>query len=109
MVAVEHIRVRTARPFTEVVSRIEAETGLFDAAAVQARVLIGNPLTAARMTTRQIGAGLYAPLSLLIYADESGTVLEYDRPSSLFAQFHDAGVDEVARELDEKMAALVAP
>ncbi len=35
-VAVEHIRVHTTRPFAEVVRSIEAETGIFDAAAVQA-------------------------------------------------------------------------
>lgn len=153
VVAVEHIRIHTARPFAEVVRGIEAETGMFDAAAVQARVeakapasevlaaiaamagrsglmrflaldhgavlrasgrpalavrfLIGHPLTAARMTALGIGSGLYAPLSLLVAADERGTVLEYDRPSTLFEQFGDPGIDEVARELDEKMAALV--
>ncbi len=36
VVAVEHIRVHTARPFAEVVRWIEAETGVFDAAALQA-------------------------------------------------------------------------
>jgi hypothetical protein len=154
IVAVEHIRIHTARPFAEVVHSIEAETGVFDVAAVQARLeakappgevlgdiaamagrsglmrfvafdhgailraqgksalavrfLIGHALTAARMTALGIGSGLYAPLSLLVAADERGTALEYDRPSTLFGQFEDPGIDEVARELDEKMAALVA-
>jgi hypothetical protein len=149
ILAVEHIRVHTARPFAEVVRSIEAETGVFDAAAVQAnappsemlgaiaamagrsglmrfltldhgailraqgkpalavRFFIGHPLTAARMTALGIGSGLYAPLSLLVAADERGTALEYDRPSTLFGQFEDPGIDEVARELDAKMAALV--
>jgi hypothetical protein len=151
-VAVEHIRVHTTRPFAEVVRSIEAETGVFDAAAVQrlqakappgellaaiaamagrsglmrflaldhgailrsqgkpalaVRFLIGHALTAARMTALGIGSGLYAPLSLLVAEDEAGTVLEYDRPTTLFGQFDDAGIDEVARELDEKMAVLV--
>jgi hypothetical protein len=60
------------------------------------------------MTALGIGSGLYAPLSLLVAADEGGTTLEYDRPSTLLGQFEDPGIDEVARELDEKMAALVA-
>jgi len=34
------------------------------------RFLIGHPLTASRMTKLQIGSGLYAPLSLLVAADE---------------------------------------
>ncbi len=154
LIEVEHLRVSTARPFSEVVRRLEAETGMFDAAAIQARIqakaapgavieaiaamagrsgfmrfaaldhgailrlqgraaeavrfLIGEPLTASRMTSLRIGSGLYAPLSLLVAADErGGTRLEYDRPSTLFAQFDDPGVAQVGRELDEKFAALV--
>jgi len=154
LVPVEHLEVWTAKPFAEVVRRLEAETGFFDAAAIQARVqakappgavfeaiaamagrsgfmrfaaldhgailrlqgrsaeavrfLVGDPLTASRMTSLRIGSGLYAPLSLLVAADErGGTRLEYDRPSSLLNQFDEPGVAQVARELDEKSAALV--
>src|SRR4051812_38352317 len=153
MIEVEHLRVNTARPFAEVVARIEAETGFFDGGAVQRlveaksapgkvlgaisamaggsglmrfaaldhgailraqgksalamRFLIGHPLTAARMTARAIGSGLYAPLSLLVTGEERSTLIEYDRPSTLFAQFDDSGIAAVARELDEKVAALV--
>jgi uncharacterized protein (DUF302 family) len=72
------------------------------------RFLIGHPLTASRMTQLRICSALYAPLSLLVAADErGGTLLEYDRPSTLLGQFADPGVSEVARELDEKLAALV--
>ncbi len=153
-VEVEHLRVSTARPFSEVVRRLEAETGMFDAAAIQARIqakalpravieaiaamagrsglmrfaaldhgailrlqgrsaeavrfLIGHPLTASRMTLLRIGSALYVPLSLLVAADERGGMrLEYDRPSTLLGQFDDPGVTQVARELDEKFAALV--
>lgn len=35
------------------------------------------------------------------------TRLEYDQPSSLFAQFHDERIAAVAATLDEKMGALV--
>src|SRR5262249_35069576 len=153
-VEIEHVQVWTARSFTEVLRRLEAETGIFDPAAVQARIaakaprsavieaiasmagpsgfmrfialdhgailrlqgkptdavrfLIGDPLTASRMTKLTIGSGLYAPLSLLVAADErGGTRLEYDQPSMLFGQFEDPGVTDVARELDSKFAALI--
>jgi len=72
------------------------------------RFVIGHPLISVRMTKRVIGSGLYTPLSLLVAGDErGGTLLEYDRPSTLLKQFDDAGVTEVALELDEKMAALI--
>jgi uncharacterized protein (DUF302 family) len=154
LVQIEHLQVWTARPFAEVVRGIEAETGVYDGATIQAgiaakappssvieaigamagrsglmrfsaldhgailrlqgkpteavRFLIGNPLTASRMTMLRIGSALYAPLSLLVIADKrGGTSLEYDRPSTLFSQFDDPGVAEVAQELDDKMAALI--
>ena len=154
LVPVKHLEVWTAKPFAEVVRRLEAETGIFDAGAIQARIqakappstvieaiaamagrsgfmrfaaldhgailrlqgrsaeavryLIGHPLTGSRVTSLRIGSGFYAPLSLLVAADErGGTRLEYDRPSTLLSQFDDPGVAQVARELDEKFAALV--
>jgi uncharacterized protein (DUF302 family) len=62
---------------------------------------IGNPLTASMMTRHQLAAGLYAPLRVVLYEDqEGGSVFEYDRPSSLFGQFGDRQVNEVARGLD---------
>jgi uncharacterized protein (DUF302 family) len=62
---------------------------------------IGNPLTASRMTRQQLAAGLYAPLRVVLYEDqEGGSVFEYDRPSSLFGQFGDQQVNDVAHGLD---------
>jgi uncharacterized protein (DUF302 family) len=62
---------------------------------------IGNPLTASKMTRHQLAAGLYAPLRVVLYEDqEGGSVFEYDRPSSLFGQFGDQQVNEVAHGLD---------
>jgi uncharacterized protein (DUF302 family) len=154
LVQVEHLRVWTATPFAEVVRRLEANTGVFDGAAIQARIeakapptavieaivamtgrsgfmrfaafdhgailrargepteavrfLIGDPLTASRMTKLRIGAALYVPLSLLVAADkQGGTCLEYDRPSTVLTQFKDPGVTQVARELDDKFEALI--
>jgi uncharacterized protein (DUF302 family) len=73
------------------------------------RYVIGHPLIAARMMRRDIGSGLYAPLSLLVAGDPNGdTHLEYDRPSTLFKQFEDDIIAKVALELDEKLAALIS-
>jgi uncharacterized protein (DUF302 family) len=71
--------------------------------------VVGNPLIALQMTRHDLAAGLYAPLRLLVYEDRAGkTCLEYDRPSSLFGQFHDDRIDAVASKLDRKMEELVA-
>lgn len=72
------------------------------------RFVIGNPTIAVRMTSRRISSALYAPLSLLIAgAERGGTYIEYDRPSTLFAQFDDAEIAGVASELDQKLDALI--
>jgi uncharacterized protein (DUF302 family) len=69
---------------------------------------IGNVLSAVQMTSHNFGAGLYAPLRVAVYEDGNGTTFEYDRPSTLFAQFRDPRIDEVAHSLDDRLAALIA-
>jgi uncharacterized protein (DUF302 family) len=67
--------------------------------------LLGNPLLAVEMTRHAIGAGLYAPLRVLIYEDEEGkTCVEYDRASSLFGQFGDERVDRLDRKVEDLTA-----
>src|SRR6266436_589393 len=59
--------------------------------------LLGNPLIAIEMTRHDVRAGLYAPLRVLVYENDEGkTCVEYDRPTSLFGQFGNAKVTEVA-------------
>jgi uncharacterized protein (DUF302 family) len=71
--------------------------------------VVGNPLFAVRMTQHDIRASLYAPLRVLLYANEEGkTCLEYDKPSSLFGQFGNAEITAVATMLDRKLEELVA-
>ena len=71
--------------------------------------VIGNPLFAVEMTRHAIGAGLYAPLRVLIYEAEDGrTCIEYDRPSSLFGQFGDERASLMATALDQKLEGLAA-
>ena len=69
---------------------------------------IGNPLTAERMTRHALAAGLYAPLRVMLYEDESGkAIFEYDLPSSLFGQFDDERITRVGRELDAELEAVL--
>ena len=54
---------------------------------------LGNVLAAAQMTKLNFGAALYAPLRLNIYENaRGGTTFEYDKPSTQFGQFHNAGM-----------------
>ncbi|MGO4684755.1 DUF302 domain-containing protein [Hyphomicrobium sp. 2TAF46] len=70
---------------------------------------IGNPITASKMTRHNLGAALYAPLRVALFETEAGDVVfEYDRPSTLFGQFEDETINDVARYLDRELeAALV--
>jgi uncharacterized protein (DUF302 family) len=62
---------------------------------------IGNPHTASKMTRHRVAAGLYAPLRVMLYEDETGgSIFEYDKPSSFFGQYGDERVTEVGRYLD---------
>lgn len=72
--------------------------------------VIGNVLISTQMTKHQLSAGLYAPLRIMLYENDSGTAtFEYDRPSDLFGQFNDERVTSVARHLDQQIYdALVA-
>ena len=66
---------------------------------------IGNPLTATRMSRRQLPAALYAPLRVVLYENAARTAtFEYDEPSSLFGQYGDEQVAAVGRELDAELA-----
>jgi uncharacterized protein (DUF302 family) len=65
---------------------------------------IGNAHTATKMTRHKLGAALYAPLRLVMYENAAGgTTFEYDKPSSLFAQYDDEKVAAVGRDLDEEL------
>ncbi len=71
--------------------------------------VVGNPLYAIQMTQHAIGAGLYAPLRVLLYEDDEGKAcVEYDRPSSLVGQFGDDRIAEIASSLDQKLEDLAA-
>jgi uncharacterized protein (DUF302 family) len=69
---------------------------------------IGNPVTASKMTRRQLPAALYAPLRVVLFEDERGRgIFEYDKPSSFFGQYGDEHVTEVGRYLDATLEAVL--
>ena len=71
--------------------------------------LLGNPLFALQMTQHDVRASLYAPLRVLLYENEDGkTCVEYDKASSLFGQYSNAKITDVATMLDRKLEQLVA-
>lgn len=66
--------------------------------------VIGNPLIAIQMTVQDIRTALYAPLRMIVYESEDHIVFaEYDLPSTLFGQFSNINVLEVAKGLDIKL------
>ncbi|HEV3121417.1 MAG TPA: DUF302 domain-containing protein [Isosphaeraceae bacterium] len=81
---------------------------LFGVKKLAVQYVVGHPLIAIQMTRHNVAAGLYAPLRVLIYENVQGkTCLEYDKPSSLFGQFHNQAIDAVAATLDQKLEDLV--
>jgi uncharacterized protein (DUF302 family) len=65
---------------------------------------IGNVLSAVEMTNVNPAAGLYAPLRVVVYANEQGgTTMEYDKPTSMFGQFKSAEIDAMAQSLDQRL------
>jgi hypothetical protein len=69
---------------------------------------IGNPKMLLRMIENNPGAGLYIPVHLLVYEKPNGkVVVEYDLPSSSFAQFNNSEIllDSIA--LENKLIELV--
>ncbi|MEM5430296.1 DUF302 domain-containing protein [Cupriavidus oxalaticus] len=72
------------------------------------RYHVGNPRIALQMTSLDIRAGLYAPLSLLVYETEPGVVkVDFDQPSTLFGQFGNPAVTAIGLALDRKLAIVI--
>jgi uncharacterized protein (DUF302 family) len=86
-----------------------AALNMVDARRKAKQYLIGNPLTAIKMSQHDIRAALYAPLRVLVYEKKAGqTVVEYDQPSSLFGQFGREDVTNVALGLDSGLEKVIA-
>jgi uncharacterized protein (DUF302 family) len=72
------------------------------------RYLVGNPLVARRVLSADPAAALYAPFGVAVFADHvGGAHVSYDHPSSLFASLGSKEIDEIGRELDDKIGQAV--
>lgn len=74
-----------------------------------ASYLMGNPTIAERMFRHHPGVMLYAPLRVVLYAQNphGPTTLSVDQPSSHFSSFGIPEITKIGIELDHKLAALL--
>jgi uncharacterized protein (DUF302 family) len=71
------------------------------------RFVIGNPLIMREMAKHVPDAGSYAPVTVLVDERADGVHLSYDRMASLLAPYNNSEALKVARDLDEKVEALI--
>src|ERR1700726_5363073 len=72
------------------------------------RLVIGNPLIMREMVKHVPDAGSYAPVTIPIDKRPDGVHLSYDRMTSFLAPYENAAALKVARDLDEKVEALLS-
>ena len=71
--------------------------------------LVGNHTVVERMFRHEPGVLLHAPLRSFLWAPDGGpTTLAVDQPSTVFAGYPHPEITAVGRELDAKLAALLA-
>jgi uncharacterized protein (DUF302 family) len=120
----DRVTVASDKSFEEVTSAVKslvAKNGMMVMAEVnQGKMLsmtglslkatlfvVGNPTVGKRLFEQDHGVGLYVPLRVFVYADESGkTFVSYDRPSALLRQFQNEKIGMVAQMLDQKLEGL---
>ena len=71
------------------------------------RLVIGNPLIMKEMVKHVPDAASYAPVTVLIDERSDGVYLSYDLMASLLAPYANAQASTVAKQLDEKVLALL--
>jgi uncharacterized protein (DUF302 family) len=71
------------------------------------RLVIGNPLIMKEMVKHVPDAASYAPVTVLIDERAAGVHLSYDLMASCLAPYDNAQASAVARQLDEKVLALL--
>ena len=70
-------------------------------------IFVGNPAIGKQVFEQNPGAGIVLPVRINVYADADGkTVVAYDPPSHLLAEFKNAKIDEIGRMLDGKLQML---
>jgi uncharacterized protein (DUF302 family) len=81
--------------------------GLAEGAPKALRLVIGNPLVMKEMVKHVPDAASYAPVTVLIDERPDGVYLSYDLMASLLTPYGNAEALAVARQLDEKVVALL--
>jgi uncharacterized protein (DUF302 family) len=71
------------------------------------RLVIGNPLIMKQMVELVPDAGSYAPVTILIDERPDGVRLSYDTMASALAPYGSPKASKIARDLDEKVKALL--
>jgi uncharacterized protein (DUF302 family) len=71
------------------------------------RLIIGNPLIMKEMAKHVPDAGSYAPVTVLVDERPDGVHISYDKMASLLAPYRNSEALAVARDLDEKVEALL--
>jgi uncharacterized protein (DUF302 family) len=71
------------------------------------RLVIGNPLIMKEMVKHVPDAASYAPVTVLIDERPAGVYLSYDLMASLLAPYGSTEASRVARQLDDKVMALL--
>jgi hypothetical protein len=70
---------------------------------------VGNPGIICRITAKHAAAGLYFPITLLVYEKSDGKVIvEYDRPSSIFKQFDNEEILSDSLTLENNLVKLIS-
>jgi uncharacterized protein (DUF302 family) len=72
------------------------------------RFVIGNPLIMRQMVQHVPDAGSYAPVTVLVDERVDGVHLSYNRIASFLAPYNNSEALMVARNLDEKVEALLS-
>ena len=80
---------------------------LGDDAPKAMRLVVGNPLIMKEMVKHVADAASYAPVTVLIDQRSDGVYLSYDLMASLLAPYGNAEALAVAKQLDDKVMALL--
>jgi uncharacterized protein (DUF302 family) len=78
-----------------------------DRAPRSVRLIIGNPLIMKEMVKHAPDAASYAPVTVLVDERPDGVYLSYDLMASCLAPYENAQASAVARQLDERVVALL--
>lgn len=72
--------------------------------------LVGNPVIASGILDLDPHAALYVPFRVTLFEgdDADGAQISFDRPSASLALLGNAQIDDIGRQLDEKIDAVVA-